>query len=118
MSTYRVRLLDYNEYSEYTNFGTCELCMHSGIAENPTFTFEYTDTDTGEKTVDDVKGYMWSWGDYITVYIYNVPLFGDWLEDNTVTVSTKNMDYGDLQELADRFEIRQHMDARDTEENE
>lgn len=103
MSTYRVRLLDYNEYSEYTNFGTCELCMHTGTAENPTFTFEFTDTDTGEKTVDDVKGYMWSWGDYFTASIYNVPLFGDWLEDNTVTVTTNDMDYGDLQELADRF---------------
>ena len=118
MSTYRVRLLDYNEYSEYTNFGTCELCMGTGIANNPTFTFEYTDTETGEETVSDVAGYMWDWGDYITVDIYNVPRFGDWLEDNTVTVSTKNMDYGDLQELADRFEIGQHMDARDTEENE
>ena len=104
MSTYRVRLLDYNEYSEYTDFGTCELCMHSGIAENPTFTIEFTDTETGEKTVSDVEGYMWDWGDYFTVYISNVARFGDWLEDNTITVDTKDMDYGDLQELAYRFD--------------
>lgn len=117
MSTYRVRLLDYNEYSEYTDFGTCELCMHSGIAENPTFTIEFTDTETGEKTVSDVEGYMWDWGDYYTVYISNVALFGDWLENGTVTVLTKNMNYWDIEELANRFELRKKMDARDTEEN-
>lgn len=117
MSTYRVRLLDYNEYSQSTTFGTCEICMSTGIAENPTFTFEFTDTETGEETVSDVKGYMWDWGDYHTVDIYNVARFGDWLEDNTVTVTTNDMDYGDLQDLSNRFDIRQNMDARATEEN-
>lgn len=104
MSTYRVRLLDYNEYSESTTFGTCDICMYTGTATNPTFTFEFTDTETGEKTVRDVRGYEWDWGDYSTVDISNVALFGDWLEDNTVTVTTNNMDYGDLQQLAYRFE--------------
>ena len=103
MSTYRVRLLDYNEYSQVTTFGSCELCMHTGTAENPTFTFEYTDIATGAKTVRDVEGYMWNWGDYFTVDIYNVPRFGDWLEDNTITVGTNSMDYGDLQQLVYRF---------------
>ena len=110
MSTYRVRLLDYNEYSEETTFGTCEICMHTGIAENPTFTFEFTDTETGEKTVSDVKGYYWDWGDYSTVYITNVALFGDWLEDNTVTVNTNDMEYEDIRELADRFAYRHSTD--------
>lgn len=104
MTEYRVRLLDYNEYSEVTTFGTCDLCMGTGTAENPTFTFEFTDTTTGEKTVRDVEGYMWDWGDYFTVYISNVPRFGDWLENNTVTVDTNSMDYGDLQQLAYRFD--------------
>lgn len=104
MSTYRVRLLDYNEYSEDVTFGTCEICMHSGNADNPTFTFEFTDTDTGEKTASNVYGYEWDFGDYYTVYISNVARFGDWLENNTVTVDTKDMDYGDLQQLASRFE--------------
>lgn len=104
MITYRVRLLDYNEYSQETTFGTCDICMYTGTATNPTFTFEFTDTETGEKTVRDVRGYEWDWGDYSTVDISNVALFGDWLEDNTVTVTTNNMDYGDLQQLAYRFE--------------
>ena len=103
MSNYRVRLLDYNEYSEDVTFGTCEICMHSGNAENPTFTFEFTNTETGEETVSDVEGYMWNWGDYSTVDIYNVPRFGDWLEDNIITVDSNNMDYGDLQQLAYRL---------------
>lgn len=104
MSTYRVRLLDYNEYSQETTFGSCEICMHTGTAENPTFTFEFTDTETGEKTASNVYGYEWDWGDYRTVDISNVALFGDWLEDNTVTVNTNEMDYRDLQELAYRFD--------------
>ncbi len=104
MTEYRVRLLDYNEYSQETTFGTCEICMYTGTAENPTFTFEFTNTDTGEETVSDVRGYMWDWGDYITVDIYNVARFGDWLEDNTITVTTKDMQYSDLQELVYRFD--------------
>lgn len=104
MTEYRVRLLDYNEYSQETTFGTCEICMHTGTAENPTFTFVFTNTDTGEETVSDVRGYMWDWGDYITVDIYNVARFGDWLEDNTITVTTKDMQYSDLQELVYRFD--------------
>ena len=111
MSTYRVRLLDYNEYSQETTFGSCEICMHTGTAENPTFTFEFTNTDTGEETVSDVRGYMWDWGDYRTVDIYNVIAFGDWLEDNTVTVTTKDMVYGDLQDLANRFDLRRELDS-------
>ena len=104
MSTYRVRLLDYNEYSQETTFGTCEICMYTGTAENPTFTFEFTDTDTGEETVSDVRGYMWDWGDYHTVDIYNVITFGDWLEDNTVTVDSLGMGYSELQSLVNRWE--------------
>ena len=106
MSTYRVRLLDYNEYSQETTFGTCEICMYTGTAENPTFTFEFTNTDTGEETVSDVRGYMWDWGDYITVDIYNVARFGDWLEDNTITVDTLDMDFYSLRELVSRWEYR------------
>ena len=106
MSTYRVRLLDYNEYSQETTFGTCEICMYTSTAENPTFTFEFTNTDTGEETVSDVRGYMWDWGDYITVDIYNVARFGDWLEDNTITVDTLDMDFYSLRELVSRWEYR------------
>lgn len=104
MSTYRVRLLGYNEYSQETTFGSCEICMHTGTAENPVYTFEFTDTETGAEEVRDVNGYEWDWGDYRTVDIYNVIAFGDWLEDNTVTVNTNEMDYRDLQELVYRFD--------------
>ena len=47
---------------------------------------------------------MWDWGDYHTVDIYSVARFGDWLEDNTITVTTKDMQYSDLQELVYRFD--------------
>ena len=106
MSTYRVRLLDYNEYSQETTFGSCEICMHTGTAENPVYTFEFTDTETGAEEVRDVNGYEWDWGDYITVDIYNVIAFGDWLEDNTITVDTLDMDFYSLRELVSRWEYR------------
>lgn len=105
MSTYRVRLLAYREDMAYgVTFGTCEICMHTGTAANPVYTFEFTDTETGEKDVRDVDGYEWDWGDYNTVDIYNVITFGDWLEDNTVTVATKDMGYNALQDLVFRWE--------------
>ena len=110
MTEYRVRLLDYNEYSQEMTFGTCEVCMYTGIAENPTFTFVFTDTETGEETLSNVEGYNWDWGDYSTVDISNVALFGDWLEDNTVTVDTNEMDFGDIRDLADRFSYRHSTD--------
>ena len=102
--TYRVRLLGYEERAQETTFGTCEICMHTGIADNPTYTFEFTDTATNEKEVRDVKGYMWDWGDYDTVYVNNIIAFGDWLEDNEVTVGGKNMGYSELQVLVDEWE--------------
>ena len=107
MSTYRVRLLEYREDTEYdVTFGTCEICMSTGTAENPVYTFEFTDTETGAEEVRDVNGYEWDWGDYSTVDIYNVITFGDWLEDNTITVDTLDMDFYSLRELVSRWEYR------------
>lgn len=105
MSNYRVRLLAYREDTEYgATFGTCDLCMSTGTAENPVYTFEFTDTETGEEVVRDVEGWMWDWGDYFTVYVDNVITFGDWLEDNTVTVASLDMGYSELQSLVNRWE--------------
>lgn len=105
MSTYRVRLLAYREDPEYdVTFGTCEFCMYTGSAENPVYTMEFTDTETGEEEVRDVNGYEWDWGDYRVVDIYNVITFGDWLEDNTVTVGSLDMGYNALQDLVFRWE--------------
>lgn len=105
MSNYRVRLLAYREDTEYdVTFGSCEICMHTGSAENPVYTMEFTDTETGEKEVRDVDGYFWDWGDYFTVYVDNVVTFGDWLEDNQITVASLNMGYSDLEDLVFRWE--------------
>ena len=105
MSTYRVRLLSYHEDTEYNvTFGTCEICMSTGTADNPVYIFEFTDTETGKEEVREVNGYEWDWGDYRTVDIYNVITFGDWLEDNTVTVGSLDMEYSDLQDLVFRWQ--------------
>lgn len=104
MSTYRVRLLEYHDEPEETTFGTCEICMYTGTATNPTYTMEFTDTETGEKSVHDVEGYSWSWGDYFTVEISNVIHFGDWLEDNHITVSSVLLGYNGLERLVYQWE--------------
>lgn len=103
---HRVRLLAYREDTEYgVNFGTCEMCMHTGTAENPVYTIEFTDLDTGNKKVREVDGYSWSWGHYDTIYISNVIAFGDWLEVNDITVEDTDMDYFGLSDLVNRWEI-------------
>ena len=107
MSNYRVRLLAYREDTEYdVTFGTCEVCMRTGMADNPVYTFEFTDTETGKEEVRDINGYEWDWGDYNTVDIYNVITFGDWLEDNTITVNSMDMDIYALRDLAHEWERR------------
>lgn len=104
MSTYRVRLLEYHEEPQETTFGTCDLCMHTGTARNPVYTMEFKDTDTGKEFVRDVEGYCWSWGDYFTVNISNVIAFGDWLENNHITVDSTYMGYDELQDLVYRWD--------------
>ena len=105
MSTYRVRLLAYREDTDTnTTFGTCDICMSTGTADNPVYTFEFTDTDTGEKDTREIDGYEWDWGDYSVVLIDNVIRFGDWLEDNEITVGSMNLDISDIRTLVYKWE--------------
>ena len=76
----KAKLVDYECKDYETTFGTCELCMRTGTAEEPRFKFEYDDGHT-----EWVDGYFWDWGDLFTVEIDNTANFAAWL-------ATKDLD--------------------------
>lgn len=73
--TYSLKLIDFYTHSYEATFGTCDLCMGSGIHDEEHFVFE---TSKGN-TIDMENGY-WCWGDYFTlIYIDNTADFAHWL---------------------------------------
>lgn len=73
--TYTLKLTDFYSDSYETDFGTCDLCMSTGIHEEEHFVFE-----TSDGTVIDMENGYWSWGDYYTLlYIDNTADFAHWL---------------------------------------
>lgn len=71
----KIKLVDFDPGEPYeTDFGSCELCMSTGIAQEPKFKFEYEDG-----TKEWVDGYFWSWGDFWAVDIDNTAAFAGWL---------------------------------------
>ena len=73
--TYKLKLTDFYSHSFETNFGTCDLCMSSGIHEEEHFVFE---TSKGV-SIDMENGY-WDWGVYYPIlYIDNTADFAHWL---------------------------------------
>lgn len=63
----KLKLIDVEDHGEEVTFGTCDLCMSEGWADNPVFIFEKEDG-----TRFDVDGYVWDWGDYFELYVDNV----------------------------------------------
>lgn len=71
----RVKLLDIERETVEETYGTCELCMSTGLGTNDTVVFE--DTGTGE--VFRVDGYFWEWGDKFEICIENAADFAHWI---------------------------------------
>lgn len=62
-------------HSYEATFGTCDLCMGSGIHDEEHFVFE-----TSEGNTIDMENGFWKWGDYFNlVYIDNTADFAHWL---------------------------------------
>lgn len=71
----KIKLVDFDPGVPYeTDFGSCELCMSTGIAQEPKFKFEYEDG-----TKEWVDGYFWSWGDFWAIELENTAAFAGWL---------------------------------------
>ena len=76
-------ILDEFELNSYkTTFGTCELCMYSGIADETTYVFK--DTETNQFV--SVDNYEWSWGTLIEdMYpVESIPRFADFIVSKNI----------------------------------
>lgn len=70
----RYKVIDYVSKVEEVEFGTCELCFHTGYAEQGYLVIE---DELGKK--EDIPLYEWDWGDCYEIYIDNVVDFSHWL---------------------------------------
>lgn len=84
-----------SSHCEEVEFGTCELCMSTGLLNIESFVFE--DTVSGEtQTIEN--GY-WSWGDYMdNLYpIENLIDFGHYIKELKID-SFKSFDFKNVYE--------------------
>lgn len=94
----KAKLVDFRREEEETEFGTCELCMSTGIAIYESMKFEYDDGYT-----EWVDLYFWSWGDLIVLDgIDNTANFAAWLQ--TQELDGYIRDFNTLQNLAYAYE--------------
>lgn len=70
----KYKVVDYVSNVEEVEFGTCELCFHTGYAEQGHLVIE---DELGKK--EDIPLYQWDWGDCYEIYIDNVVDFSHWL---------------------------------------
>lgn len=85
----------YTEIEKDVQFGTCDMCFSTGTAEYDYFVFR--DEDGEEFTVE---GFMWSWGDFMTVpHIENIVDFSNWLNTKDFSSRSEIDNYGSLSEV-------------------
>ena len=95
----KIKLVDFDPGEPYeTEFGTCELCMGTGEAQDPRFKFKYEDGST-----EWVDGYFWYWGDQFVVYVDNTAEFAGWLIEQDFKPDFRIKEYGDLQQIVDDY---------------
>lgn len=95
----KLKLVDVETEIYETEFGTCELCMATGTAYEPTYVFE--------KNGDTVKveGFYWDWGYLCTLDVDNVIDFADYVSKKEFEeVTDDEMDYNWLSSLIDEYE--------------
>lgn len=94
----RIKLVDFltNEYE--TTFGTCDLCMRTGLAVEETFVFEV------DGKIVSIDNYYWSYGTFFTaLMVDNVVDFADWLNKTEFEDGFKLRNFKDLYELDLRY---------------
>lgn len=73
--SYTLKLIDFKTESYETTFGTCDLCMSTGMHTTEHFIFK-----TSEGKTIDMKNGFWDWGDYYTlIEVENSADFAHWL---------------------------------------
>ena len=95
----KIKLVDFDPGVPYeTEFGTCDLCMSTGEAQDPRFKFKYEDG-----TTEWVDGSFWSWGDQFVVDIDNTAAFAGWLVEQDFKPDFRIKDYSDLDSIAQDY---------------
>lgn len=104
----KINLIDHRSETYETEFGSCELCFHTGYATETQLKFRYEDGSTNW-----VDTFFWSWGDLFEIPIYNLADFAHWVNEQDFNENYRIRDYSDLQELVDNYEE----DRDETEED-
>lgn len=89
----KIKLVDHKSDTYETKFGTCELCMFTGMATETRLKFQYEDGPT-----EWVDAFAWSWGDLFEVEIDNLADFAHWLHQQDFPEDFR-IDYSALLDL-------------------
>ena len=75
-----IKVIDVGGNPEETQFGTCEVGLSYGTADNPYMILEFPDgTQVKHET------YYWDWGDYFETTVANVVDFSAWLSEQELS---------------------------------
>ena len=75
-----IKVIDVGSNPEETQFGTCELCLSYGTADNPYMVLEFPD---GTQVTHNT--YNWDWGDCFESTVDNVVDFSAWLSEQELS---------------------------------
>ena len=104
----KIKLIDVKREPQEVTFGTCELCMYTGFADEPVLIFEVD----GKQI--EVDGYYWDWGDYEEIPKVNVIVLAEYVSKIEFPEDV-NLDYHLLEDMvyscvsgepAEKFEAR------------
>lgn len=76
----KLKLIDVETNSHYTETGSCDLCMSIEWVDEPTYVFE-----TEEDETIRVDAYSWDWGHYDQEMVDNVIAFADFVSQKDFT---------------------------------
>lgn len=99
-----LKLIDVVGEQHEVEFGTCELCMSTGMVDEPTFVFEID----GKRI--EIDGYQWDWGDYHELCVDNVVQFSAWLStQDFVGYTEKDFGYYWLEEKISEYDKQEKL---------
>lgn len=113
----KLKLIDVRLDEDFhADFGTCEVCMSTGYAAQPTYIFEDENGITHE-----VEGYYWSWGDYDEINVDNVINFADWVAkqdfSDSLTIADVKWDIFDVYSIFDYYWLQSIVQAYNDDKN-
>ncbi|MEZ7740472.1 hypothetical protein O3794_02725 [Gemella sanguinis] len=100
----KYKVVDYVSDVQEVEFGTCELCFHTGYAEQGYLILE----DENENRYK-LYLYEWDWGDCDEIYISNVVDFSHWLnQQDEAEFKEIEHPFWWLRDLVERYREEKH----------